>query len=269
MIYFKLERYFIILICALILAGCETQPQQAPSRAENAQAKKMLQGIWLNEDDGTVSFKASGDTIYYPDSTSQAVAFKIFDDTLVLYGAQEMKYPIIKQAPHLFQFRNQIGDIVTLTRSADRQDNTLFAKRKTVSLNQRRLIKRDTVVYYDAKKYHCYVQINPTTYKVIDSEYNDDGVIVDNIYYDNIIHLSIFQGPRKVFSRDFHKSDYAPYVPKNYLTQGILNDMTLTSIDADGIHYNTEIGIPDSPISFLIENIIHFNGKLKMQVKNN
>lgn len=263
-----MNRVFIIFICALLLAGCGAQSQQAPLRTENLQAKKMLQGIWLNEEDGTVSFKAVGDTIYYPDSTSQAVAFKIFDDTLVLYGAQEMKYPIIRQAAHLFQFKNQIGDVVKLTKSADKQDNALFSNRKTVSLNQKRLIKRDTIIYYDAKKYHCYIQINPTTYKVIDSDYNDDGVMVDNIYYDNIIHLSIFQGPRKVFSRDFHKTDYARYVPKNYLSQGILNDMVLTSIGADGIHYNTEIGIPNSPISYLIENIIHFDGKLKVQVKN-
>lgn len=48
----------------------------------------MLQGIWLNDDDeDDVAFRVKGDTIYYPDSTSQPVYFYIAGDTLVMKGA--------------------------------------------------------------------------------------------------------------------------------------------------------------------------------------
>ncbi len=59
-----------------------------------------------------------------------------------------------------------------------------------LALNQNTLIKRDTVVVRGDEKYHLYVQVNPTSYKVYKSSYNDDGVEVDNVYYDNIVNLA-------------------------------------------------------------------------------
>ena len=56
------------------------------------------------------------------------------------------------------------------------------------------MLKRDCVVFFNDEKYHCYIQINPTTYKVVKPSVNDDGVEVDNVYYDNIVNLTVFNG---------------------------------------------------------------------------
>ena len=107
-------KYSVLLLFAALLLGvssCRKSGNQSQeARQEDFAAKKMLQGIWVDEDEQDVAFKAKGDTIFYPDSTSQPVYFQIIADTLVLHGANEAKYPIVRQTRNLFVFRNQNGD---------------------------------------------------------------------------------------------------------------------------------------------------------------
>jgi hypothetical protein len=251
------------------MAGCTFKKGDAGQRRqENFAAKRMLQGIWINEEEEDVAFRAKGDTIYYPDTTSQAVRFQIYGDTLVLEGANVMKYVIVKQSQHLFQFKNQGGDLVSLVRSEDPTNIRLFEHRRSIALNQNQLIKRDTVVAMGKDKYHCYVQVNPTTYKVVKATYNDEGVEVGNVYFDNIIHLSVYKGAIKVFSKDFHKKDFTRYVPSAFLNQSILSDMIFNKIDSKGIHYSASICIPDSQSSYMIDVVVSKDGKTVMQIAN-
>lgn len=102
-----------LLSCILTLVACGQKAEKQQEVKEDTAAKKMLQGIWLNDDDeDDVAFRVKGDTIYYPDSTSQPVYFYIAGDTLVMKGANIAKYPIVKQAEHIFQFKVQNGDVV-------------------------------------------------------------------------------------------------------------------------------------------------------------
>ncbi len=172
---------------------------------EDSVAKQMLQGIWVDEDEQDVAFKAQGDSIFYPDSTSMPVRFQIIADTLVLHGASDVKYPILKQTRHLFVFRNQNGDEIRLVLSDDADDANFFSDKHPQPLNQGKLIKRDTIVSFQNKSYHCYIQINPTTYKVIKSSWNDEGVEVDNVYYDNIINLNVYSGARRLYHSDIKR----------------------------------------------------------------
>ena len=266
----KYSKTLVILIaCSLAVIGCrkkDTQKHKAPQ--ENMAAKKMLQGIWVNEDEESVAFRAKGDTIFYPDTTSQPVYFQIFNDTLVLHGVNDVMYPIIKQSPHLFIFKNQNGDQIRLTLSDNVADKLVFDNRRPQSLNQNKLIKRDTIVSNAKERYHCYVQINPTTYKVIKSTYNDEGVEVDNVYYDNIIHISVYKGALKVFSCDFNKQNFCGLVPKDFLRQSVLCDMLLVRTDAEGIHYTSSLCVPDSPSSYIVEVVISYTGKMNMRIAN-
>ena len=261
----KYRMALLVLIAAI--TSCKDRGQQAVTPQEDLIAKRMLQGIWLNDDDQDVAFKAKGDTIFYPDSTSQPVFFQIFRDTLVLKGANEVKYPIVKQTPHLFVFRNHSGDEVKLKKSDEHDDNTLFSTNRPQALNQNELIKCDTVVRFDSENYHCYVQVNPTTYKVIKTSYNDEGVEVDNVYHDNIVNLNIYHGSRKLFSSDFRKQQFAKLVPETFISQTILSDLVYRKIDKDGIHYLAVLMIPDSMSSYEVELIVSYDGKLKMLLK--
>ena len=133
-------------------------------------------------------------------------------------------------------------------------------------LNQNQLIKRDTIVENNGVRYHCYVQVNPTTYKVIKPTYNDDGVEVDNIYYDNTIHVAVFQGTGRIYSHDFYKKDFKNLIPDSFLRQSILSDMTMLKTDASGVHYLAQLYVPDSMSSYVVEITISFNGKMTMKL---
>lgn len=263
-----MKRLLIILLSCLVLlaSGCGNKVEKHPVFQEDVSAKKMLQGIWLNDDEDDVAFRVEGDTIYYPDSTSQPTYFYIQSDTLVMCGSNEVKYPIVKQADHLFIFKNQNGDVVKLVKTNDKSYMRQFVREHPVALNQNTLIKRDTVVVFDGERYHLYVQVNPTTYKVFKSSYNDDGVEVDNVYYDNIVNVNVFRGATKVFSRDFHKRDFRGDVPASFLTQAILSDMVFGKVDKSGIHYLAILAMPDSSLSYQVEVTISFDGKMKIHV---
>ena len=71
-----------------------------------------------------------------------------------------------------------------------------------------------------------------------------------------------------MFSKDFTKSDFSSAVPHNMLKQSVLSDIKLTSLSADGLHYQTQLAIPDSPSSFLVELTISYSGKISVKVQN-
>lgn len=260
---------YILILVSFIFSGCKNRKAEVLVPKEDKAAKQMLQGIWINEDEEDIAFRAKGDTIFYPDTTSQPVYFQIFHDTLVLHGSNDVKYLIVKQAPHVFIFKNQNGEQVRLVKSEDPNDVYLFRvsqKHRPLALNQNKLIKRDTLITYRDQRYHCYVQVNPTTYKVIKQSYNDEGVEVDNVYYDNIIHLSIFNGAQRLFSRDFRKRDFSKQVPQEFLSQSILGDLVFSKSDAKGIHYSASLAIPDSPSSYVVDVMISYKGEMEMHV---
>lgn len=265
----QLLSLFTICLLAVLTAACGDKKTESQQAQEDRQAKQLLQGIWLDESEQDVIFKVVGDTIYYPDSTSQPVYFQIFNDTLVLHGASDVRYPIIKQTRNLFVFDNQNGDEVHCVLSDDPDDADFFTKAKPASLNQGKVVKRDTVVTYEGERYHIYVQVNPTTYKVIKSSYTDEGVAVDNVYFDNIVNLTVYHGSQRLFGNDFHKQAFKRIVPADFLSQSVLSDFTFYKCDAAGIHMTAWLVMPDDRMSsFLPEVIIDYNGKMSMKVQN-
>lgn len=256
-----------LAIVLLLLSSCNNGGKGSDvveEKEENKEAKALLQGIWLDDEDGQVTMKIKGDTIVYADSTMAPVAFAIVDDSLVLRGYNEMRYAVVKQTEHIFQFRNSNGDLVKLVKSENAADDYVFQHRKPLTLNQNQLIKRDSVVYAGSNKYHVYVQINPSTYKVVTTSYNDDGVQVDNVYYDNIINLCVYEGSQRLFSSDFHKQDFKKYVPSSYLSQSVLSDITLEKTSEKGLDFLASVCVPDSPTSYLIRLSVSPTGKLSM-----
>ncbi len=157
----------------------------------------MLEGVWINDEDGTAAFRAAGDTIYYPDRTVMPVHFRIYKDTIYLDGNGVTKYAIEKFTPHVLCFRNRNNETVKLVKSAEAlSDDEFYGGRDDYSgeeINQQ-LQKRDTVVVAGERRYHCYVQVNPTTFKVLKNGVNDEGMDVGKIYYDNIVNLTVYTG---------------------------------------------------------------------------
>ncbi len=268
-----MKKAFVAIMVILAVgqfSSCKKgQPAQKDDAVqEDSVAKQMLQGIWVDEDEQDVAFKAKGDSIFYPDSTSMPVRFQIIGDTLVLHGAGDVKYPILKQTKHLFVFRNQNGDEIRLVPSEDADDANFFSNKHPQPLNQGKLIKRDTIVRYQNKPYHCYIQINPTTYKVIKSSWNDEGVEVDNVYYDNIINLNVYSGARRLFHSDIRKQQFHGVVPDDFLRQSIFSDLDLKSVDAGGLHFQASLVMPDETMSsYQVMITVAYNGHMSMKIR--
>lgn len=256
-----------MLLAAFCMAGCGHKSAVGPADGEDSEAKAMLQGIWLDEISENVVFKAEGDTIFYPDSTSLPAVFRIVDDTLVM-GDAPTKYQIVKQTESLFFFKNADGDLVKLVKSCNDCDTVAFVcetpKPLTVVADHK--LKTDTVVMYGGERYHCYIAVNPTTYKVTKSSYTGEGVKVDNVYYDNIIHVSVYKGATQLYSRDFNKQMFSRFVPDSFLGMAVLGNMEFGKVDAKGFHFNSTICIPDGDSCYLLDTRISFDGEMTMEL---
>ena len=254
------------LSCSLaFLSSCKRQSGEAHvTSAESKQAKAMLQGIWIDQDTEEILFRAKGDTIYYPDSVNQPTHFRIVNDSLLLAHSS---YPIVKQASHLFWFKNQNGDVVKLVKSDDPNDIFSFEQQSAPSpIVTNQLVKTDSIVMYGEQRYHWYIAINPTKYKVVKTSYSNDGVEVENDYYDNIIHLSLFRGAEKMFSSDLRKQMFNKQVPSQFLEQALLGDLQYDQVDSQGFHFTATLCIPDGGSCYLIEIIIDFTGQMSMKL---
>lgn len=256
----KIRPIFIIILSLGILGGCRQKDNAKEEQVEDTNAKTALQGVWIDSDTQEVNFRAKGDTIYYPDSISQPAYFKIVGDTIII-GENRQKYAIVKYSDNIFWFKNSNEDIVKLQKSDDPEDMGLFSTQKPKVLTYTEVVKRDTIVNFDNQRYHCYVAINPTRYKVHRSAYNEDGVEVDNIYYDNIVHISVYKGAECLYSRDMRKEIFNGKVPKHFLSQSILSNVEFNKVDSKGFHFDTTVCIPDGASCYMFDVTIVFGGK--------
>ena len=217
------------MVAVLLLASCSGQQEQATE--ENREAKALMQGVWVDAETEDVSFRVAGDTIFYADSTSMPAYFKIVGDSLTLSSGTS--YAIEKQTEYVFSFRNQNGDVITLHKSDDA---------------------------------HWYIAINPTRFKVVRRTFNDDGMEVENVYYDNIMHISVYNGAHSLYSSDFRKQQYMKLVPAKFLEEAVLANMEYSKADAEGLHFNATLCIPDGASCYLVETIISYKGQMTMKL---
>lgn len=256
--------FTIFIALLLAVAACHRKPEV--KLAEDEAAKQMLQGLWIDEDAQTPVWKAVGDTIFYPDSTSQPAHFWINADTLYMQNQRVVKYKIVKQAEHLLIFINSTGDEVKLVKTTEQDFESQFGTGKAVVINLNQKIKRDTVVNNGVFNYHLYTQVNPGHHKVVKQTYNDEGVEVDNAYWDNSINITIYRGATRLFFRNFHKQEFRKLVPQSFMQEAVLSDILFDHIDKDAVYYTAILGIPDESTSYLVELRIGFNGKVTKKI---
>ena len=58
------------------MTACSGQQKPASERSESREAKRLMQGVWLDDSESAV-FQAKGDTVYYADSTSMPAYFRV------------------------------------------------------------------------------------------------------------------------------------------------------------------------------------------------
>jgi len=265
-----MKRIYIVLvsICIFFVACGNKKEGGTDAIEENKESKQLLQGVWIEEDNGDVVLRAEGDTMYFAERSVAPMYFYVVGDTLIMKGENAAKYVIKKLTANLFIFINQNSETVRVVKSDDKGYLKMFQGDSIITFNQQQLIKRDTVVYFNSDKYHCYIHVNPTTYKVRITSYNDDGIEIDKVYYDNILHVSVYQDARKIYSSNVVKQDFANLIDSVYLDRSILNDMSYEAIDAEGVHFHAHLGIPNSSSTFIVEYVITLEGDVIKRIKN-
>lgn len=247
----------------VLLASCSRQGGTTSTVSEDKEAKAMLQGIWVEEESEDISFRVKGDTLFYADSTSMPAYFRIVGDSLELGSGT--KYGIVKQSPNIFWFTNQNGDVMKLRKSDDQADLAVFVHDTPKAIIYTHQVKTDSVVVWNGNRYHWYIAVNPTKYKVTRHVFNDDGMEVENVYYDNIMHISVFQGTRKLFSQDFRKQMYSKMVPESFLKEAVLGNMEYGHADAKGLHFYATLCIPDGASCYMVETLVSYLGQMTMR----
>jgi hypothetical protein len=262
-------KYIIIstILCVIqsSFSSCSNLKKKSINN-EDLKAKKELQGIWVDDDTESPIMRIKGDSIYYADSQTQPVYFKVITDTLFTYGSSTAAYKILKRELHILSLHSSTGEQLNLHKSEDPNDIGAFTHQSMPIPVYNTQVKRDSVVMYNNTRYRAYTYINPSRTKVVCSSISEDGFQVDNVYYDNVMHICVYEGAKMIYGSDITKKQFKSLVQSDFIDDAILSDMNFTKIDEKGFHYRAVLQQPESYISSIIDMVIDFNGKMSMTI---
>lgn len=259
--------FLSLSLAILLLTACHQQKIINITRTEDSIAKKLLQGIWLDDESESVQFRIKGDTIYHLNISYVPLYFKVINDTLIIYGTNDSTfYRIDKQSENEFWFHSLSDEVIKLHKSENELDSLAFNNNSSQDLPvYDQVIKKDSVIMYGGKRYRGYVYINPSKMKVTKTTYTETGMSVENIYYDNIIHICIYEGRKCLYAKDFTKKDFEELIPADFLKQAILSNMDFAKIDVAGFIYQATLCIPEEASCYNIDITISHDGKLSLK----
>lgn len=261
-------RFLIIFLFSGLFMACNVSKNgNLAGKEEDQNAKKMLQGIWLDDETETPLMRIKGDTIYYSNYQSAPIAFKILGDTLYTYGNDTTFYKIDKQTEHTFWFHSLSDNIVKLHKSEDPNDSIVFTNDSLEAIpTYSEVTERDSVVNYKNTRYRAYVYINPSKKKVVKTTYSEEGLSMENVYYDNVMHICVYEGKKSIYSSDITKEMFDKFVSKSFLDQSILSDMEFIGVNSNGFRYQATLSIPESQVCCIANLTVNFEGKLAITV---
>lgn len=259
-----MTRIIAISLLTILFVACNNGKKQDTSEHdEDLHAKELLQGIWLDDETDTPLMRIEGDTIYYADSQGTPVFFKIKKDTLYTFGNDTTYYKIDHQTEYAYWFHSMADNIVKLHKSEDLSDTLAFVEKTMEAIPvYTEVTKKDSIVTYDGTRYRAYVYINPSKKKVAKTTYSEDGISMENVFYDNIMHICVYEGKKSLYASDVDKQMFLSVVPIDFLEQSILSNMEFTKVDRNGFHFRATLNIPESYVSSIANLTVGFDGKL-------
>ena len=264
--------FLILLItswCSCSSSGKDGVQKSAELQLENVEAKRLLLGVWINDDSNVPLLFVKGDSLRFIGQSDDPIEFKIYKDSLYTYGYDVMTYKIDRQSEYDFWFHSLSDRIVKLYRSENLEDSLYFkedSQREPMPIYTE-VVQKDSVVFFDNRRFRGYVYINPSSYKINKPTYSDEGIRLDEVFYDNVIHICVYEGSKSLFARDMYKTDFKSFLTDSFYEQSVLVDMSFTGVDAAGFHFTARVGVPESFIHNLIGVTISFNGDMQMELK--
>lgn len=262
-----MKRFAIAFSLVILLVACGGHGEKEVKIAkEDLASKSLLQGIWVDDNTDMPLMRIEGDTIYYADPQNAPVAFKVLDDTIYVSGNEPAAYKIDRQTEYSFWFHSLADEVVKLHKSESAEDSLAFTNQPVeVIPSVTEVTKKDSVVMYKGTRYRGYVYINPSKMKVIKTAYSENGYSVDNIYYDNVIHICVYEGRSLLYGQDITKNMFAGVFPAEFLGQAILSDMNFMGVDGGGYHYLATLCIPESSVYGQARLDIGFDGEMEIR----
>ncbi|MBR3625175.1 MAG: DUF4738 domain-containing protein [Bacteroidaceae bacterium] len=257
-----MNKNIVLFAVAFIMASCGHRYQNEVNDIEILQqdtdALRKLQGIWIDGDTEEPIFRISNDSIYYPDSTILPQQIRVVSDTL--YVGQNA-YAIESLSENVFSFHSMNGELIRVCHTEQvSEDSLAFVHPMSAPIIYTEVTKRDTVINYSGRRYHCYIAINPSTKKIYRTSYTSEGVAVQNFYFDNLIHVSVYSGKNRIFGRNITKSTFENLIPEQFLSQATLSDMKFSNVDKEGFHFDANVCIPDGAACYMVDITISFDG---------
>ena len=261
-----IKRSAILIVLVVSLASCSNRQNGEVSVKEDLTAKQLLQGIWVNDETEMPLMRIEGDTVYYANPQSAPVPFKVVHDTIYIYSNEPVAYKIDRQTEYSFWFHSLADEVIKLHKSENAEDSLVFTSREVEVISTTpEVIKKDSIVTYKNTRYRGYVYINPSKMKVFKTSYSENGISVDNVYYDNVIHICVYEGKKMLYGQDITKKMFADIFPTEMLDQAILADMNFMGVDSKGYHYQATLGIPESSVYNLVNMIIGFDNTMNIE----
>lgn len=259
-------KWFVISILTILFSSCTGSSGVSNlEKPEDARAKELLQGIWIDNDSEMPLMSIKGDTIYHNDPQNVPAYFKIVKDSLYILGHTTTSYHIDRQTEHTFWFHSISGNVIKLYKSENLGDSIIFSENQLGAIpTYSEVTQKDSIVFYNNTRYRAYVYINPSKMKVTKTVYSDEGLGVDNVYYDNIIHICVYKGNEKVYAKDINKQMFDQIISTEFLSNSILADMNFINVNSSGFLYQANVCIPESYVCQLVNLTVSFDGILKI-----
>ena len=99
------------------------------------------------------------------------------------------------------RYRTSVGETVSLHKAES--DTLSFGTVVPVKVVESEVFEKDSVIFHGGERYRGYSYINPTKKRVTLVSINEEGLPVENIYYDNIIHICVYKGKERLFSKRY------------------------------------------------------------------
>lgn len=261
-----MKKFCLTVLCGLLCAACTSRVGEDTHEVEaDSVAIKELQGIWLDDVSELPLFKIKGDSIYYASQVNVPMSFTVVGDTLMVFSVDTLRYPIESRGKYFLKYRSLTGDEVSLHKAESDTISFGIPLEKPEEVSE--VTEKDSVIMYGGERFRGYAYINPTKKKVVCLGLSEEGLPVENVYFDNIIHICIYRGKECLFSRDIKKEMFSGVVPADFLRSAILSDMDFVDVDEMGYWYLATICEPDGASCYNVKLNVKLDGQIQYIVR--
>lgn len=234
-------------MCLFSCASSGNDKNEAKEEPEiDRTAMAEMRGVWLDSYSESPVLKIHNDSICFASQSNVSMPFIVRNDSILILGLQTTAYPIIKRTADFLSFINSAGDKISLIKGTDESIIPSSDSRNAAS-TPAEVVKKDSVIMYKNERYRGYSYINPTSIKIIRPGITEDGFTVDNVYFDNIIHICVYKGKKRLCGKDIKKEQFKNIVPDDFLNSSILGDMDFIGVNAEGYRFMATVCMPDGP----------------------